>query len=1699
MEPDIFSGDVTALYKNITAIPTTPVQNHLLFDKHELNIMYKYQNISVPSYPPPRPLKLGKLPYIFITVFRDNETSFGVFGLVDTGCTTSMISSDFVEKFPQFIKDQIVPLDLKLGVASSQSYSKIVGSVDLLLTVKSSPGDRYPLIFSHTFLIGYKLSKDMFIGYDLLGHEEALVSMYPDSIALRYPPHYEFLKDPYDLTGFKHVPFIMMDADEAAATNNNRVSISPQEQVKIQCKLTKPLNGELVHIRQFSHYNIFESYPMARDNMPEVFEDDVYVDENNCVYITCTNRESNYLTIPPHFPFARIVSYNESESLNFNVETNLIQEEMSFYSNPKFWEDDKEEILKETELQTDVKLDRMENHWLGCVEDDPVVQEVPNSLENIPEPNNAKSKSDFTEQQFLDMFDFSQSDPKLVEDYKRIVLKYRQAFAHFPMDILECTNYVHEFEIIGKPQLPKFRPPPDRVCEPVNQMIDSYIDNNVMSNTGPRKHFSNIVPVIKPNGTVRTCVDMILINRCIKSDDKIVLMGSPQHIFQRLHEAPYFLILDHHSAYYHLKPSEFCRQYYGIYSYRPFMESLGFDRVIQGEKTAVYSYNKMSNQNYGKMQGRAVNWIDDWCLYANTKEELLYSFEQFCKITQDSGLSISPSKSCFSEKELHFLGIKFLRKEKCRVIPEATIQGILDLKPPVTWKQLRSFLSTLRYYNGHMPGVAIAATPLQLLLRKATSKTFKWTDQLQKAWLEVKQAICESVALYDPYPGGIFRLYTDASHYTYSMMLYSVPKDGTGDPKLVATASGTFSEQALGFSIYHKELLAVVYAVRKWIPYFFGARIELYTDNKALLYLAESKSDFAIQYRLAMQLSSLNISFEHCKGVSNPADYSSRQWQAFLDQTLIKNMSKNKRTQQDVLDTIANMTPKKYYSPEEVKVLLTHNFKTPFDVERLQACEEKYNSILSQIKYEKPVIKAGSCSDCKIEISQVTYAAKQDNFPLPSFQNHSTEVSKCRRCNISYTVPLTSATSAFHVFGPPSKYEINASSGNRVLDYFEGISHDNIMHESQTFGFSLIPETGIKPLNAIHELRAFNYFTTSENSLPKQIFSNDMFLKSYGIFDNFPYIYVGNKKLYSKMHHSCKQNKRCLLSHKVGASKYESDLHLTKKFLVSVLPQRLFRMQVNSTESQMRPYQELTDPFQHITPLDRLKAKVFKFGFLSITAFQKAQNDDFHIAKIKKKLLAKDSVQKRETQKTYALVRDIVFRKTDSELDKLKGGYALKLYIPNLLIPFVLQREHVPPSSHMHIEGGVMLKNMQQKYFFPNMKALCYKFVKSCIACAYVMIDKKPPHFYGKTKTVFRPMGHIMLDFAVSLPPSKEGYVHILILVCTFTRFVILMPCKTRSSSEILKNFQRSFLHIFGFPEQITADQELGFHNGEFYDYMSKHGVLIQKLMAYRPHSAGRVESQVRRVKHALATFAVAFGDRDIWPQIVPLITRALNSNFLQSIGMSPFHALFCFEPHDQTLDLMRMDTVHPMPENIDEYTIQRIDRNVIDKYITLMSDKAFYLRNKHLNKNTIDRQFHLGQKVMRKVHYHALGPKINRSLMGKFVGPFTVVGMSEYCLFLQEDAEADYYETLRAKSYHKDTYTQHLYPPDIVEHKSYCKPFNPDECDFILTTSFMKELDKVTETQHRMTTRAKARNQNHLNFQHQKKKSVIKSRNIRI
>ena len=166
------------------------------FELHAVE--YIYRGKEVPSYGAlPEELE-NKLPYIAVTCLLTKNCKANVFALYDSGCSVSLISDSFANKFPNSLKETIEPLDISLGVAAQNAGTRVTGKVQLMIAMKSFQGDKYPLVFVHEFYIANRLNKEMYIGSDFILNSKIVIRTTNEGFDVHYPEQYTFSIDPND-------------------------------------------------------------------------------------------------------------------------------------------------------------------------------------------------------------------------------------------------------------------------------------------------------------------------------------------------------------------------------------------------------------------------------------------------------------------------------------------------------------------------------------------------------------------------------------------------------------------------------------------------------------------------------------------------------------------------------------------------------------------------------------------------------------------------------------------------------------------------------------------------------------------------------------------------------------------------------------------------------------------------------------------------------------------------------------------------------------------------------------------------------------------------------------------------------------------------------------------------------------------------------------------------------------------------------------------------------------------------------------------------------------------------------------------------------------------------------------------------------------------------------------------------------------
>ena len=85
----------------------------------------------------------------------------------------------------------------------------------------------------------------------------------------------------------------------------------------------------------------------------------------------------------------------------------------------------------------------------------------------------------------------------------------------------------------------------------------------------------------------------------------------------------------------------------------------------------------------------------------------------------------------------------------------------------------------------------------------------------------------------------------------------------------IAFMSQAIHGKALHLSIYERELMALVLAIKKWSSYVLGQTFQVQTDHQSLKYLLEQKVGTLIQQKWLTKLLSFDFLVEYKKGKEN--------------------------------------------------------------------------------------------------------------------------------------------------------------------------------------------------------------------------------------------------------------------------------------------------------------------------------------------------------------------------------------------------------------------------------------------------------------------------------------------------------------------------------------------------------------------------------------------------------------------------------------------------------------------------------------------------------------------------------------------------------------------------------------------------------------------------------------------------------------
>lgn len=436
-----------------------------------------------------------------------------------------------------------------------------------------------------------------------------------------------------------------------------------------------------------------------------------------------------------------------------------------------------------------------------------------------------------------------------------------------------------------------------------------------------------------PEKRWRLVIDYRQVNKKLVGDN--FPLTRIDEILDQLGRAKYFSCLDLISGFHQIELNESSRD---ITSFTTDKGTFRFKRLPYGLKIAPNSFQRMMSLAFsGLSPSKAFLYMDDLVVIACSEKQMIKNLKEVFGICRKFNLKLHPDKCHFFRHEVTYLGHKCTSNG---ILPdESKFEFIKNYPRPNDSDSARRFIAFCNYYRRFVPNFSQHAFYLNSLTRKNTE--FLWTDNCEKAFNFLKNALINSPILKYPDFEKQFCITTDASNIACGAIL-SQEYDSIQHPN--SFASRTFTKGERNKSVIERELAAIHWAIQYFKPYIYGTKFLVKTDHRPLTYLFSMKNPSSKLMRMRLDLEEYDFEIEYIKGSNNSgADALSR-----IDFDAIKsipNHSINKMTtRSDVKKSVVNKTVDPNSKIYPIKVYEVSDFREVKDFPRITFIFEEKKS-----------------------------------------------------------------------------------------------------------------------------------------------------------------------------------------------------------------------------------------------------------------------------------------------------------------------------------------------------------------------------------------------------------------------------------------------------------------------------------------------------------------------------------------------------------------------------------------------------------------------------------------------------------------------------------------------------------------------------------------------------------------------------------
>ena len=370
---------------------------------------------------------------------------------------------------------------------------------------------------------------------------------------------------------------------------------------------------------------------------------------------------------------------------------------------------------------------------------------------------------------------------------------------------------------------------------------------------------------------LRLCIDLRLVNSIMSS--KVVTLPPIRNLLHQFDNAKWMTSLDISNMFFAIPVHIDSRNLLQFYNHNGQLVRL--KRLPQGGRTSSWFANDLMQKALGHFSHVKI-YCDDIYIICRKREgfteddyyrQHIKDIGDVLKALIEAKLKIKPLKVELCKTQMEILGYQWkLGKFN---IPDAKVSAICNLKKPETQTQLKSYLSTLSFYRNNLPRLSQVEALLSRMTRGGAARHDKvtWTAEASEAYENSKTLCKQAYDIEPPVLGEEFFLCSDASGLAASGVLWQYID---GKVRFVGCSGRQFNKHEENLSIYEKELLALTNLISNFSFCLDGTKqITCYIDSRSLIFLALAKNSNSKLIRMANQLTAYPLKIVHIRSKVN--------------------------------------------------------------------------------------------------------------------------------------------------------------------------------------------------------------------------------------------------------------------------------------------------------------------------------------------------------------------------------------------------------------------------------------------------------------------------------------------------------------------------------------------------------------------------------------------------------------------------------------------------------------------------------------------------------------------------------------------------------------------------------------------------------------------------------------------------------------